>query len=298
MELVAARTADDVDDAAHRPAELGAVAGGRDLDLLHLLHDHRLGLVAAVDVVDVRAVDVEHVLAAGRAVDREAALVAFILDAGHRAQQPVEVAVARQLHEHFLGHDAALGGALDVDQRALADDRDLLLERADLESDVQGDGLLELQEDRFALVGLEPLEREGEGVLTGRQGEQAVGPCRVGDRGGRADQPGAGRFDGDAGERRALFIDNLADEPARRNLGGREGAGQGHCEEQDKALLHSHKLITPFLKKLHSLGRKLEGSPPGQAPFLWTCSRFHLLHMSNLKLGKSLGQTYNLYQGP
>jgi len=127
-----------------------------------------------VDVGDVRAVDVEDILGARRAVNRQAALVAFVLNAGHRGQQAVEVAVARQLHEDFLGHGRALGGRLDVDQGALPDDRDLLGQRALGQDDVQGDGLFQLEDDVLPLDRLEALQAEGQVVGPRRQGEQPV----------------------------------------------------------------------------------------------------------------------------
>ena len=239
VELVAARTADDVDDAAHRAAEFGAVAGRGDLHLFQLFHDDALGLGSKVDVGDVRSVDVEHVLAAGGAVDRQAAFVGIDLDAGNRAQQAVEIAAAGQLHERFLGHRAALGGRLDVDQRALADDRDFLGQRALLQGDVERQGLLELKHDVFALDRLEALQAEHDGVNARGQGEQAIRARLVGDRNGLADQLGTRGFDGYAGERSSLVILHFADDLAGRGLGRRKGDEEHDREQRNRKLFHA-----------------------------------------------------------
>ncbi len=234
VELVAARPRDDVDDAAHRAAVFGVVAGGRDLDLLEQLEDDVLRLAAVVEVRDVRAVDVEHVLRPGRAVHGQAGRVGLLLDAGDGADERIERPAPGQGQEDLLGHDLALDRALDVDQGGHADDRDLFLDGRLLEGHVQAQGLRQLELDALADQGLEALEREGDVVGAGRQGHQAVDAVDVRDRGGLADQLGTDGFDAHAGQGASLRIgDPAVDPPGRREL-RQGGPGESEKERQDE----------------------------------------------------------------
>jgi hypothetical protein len=150
-----------------------------------------------------------------------------------------EVAVPGQLHKGFLGHRRALGGALDVDQGALPDDRDLLSQRRLRQDDVEGDGLLELKRDAFALDGLEALQRVGDGVRARRQREEAVRADLVAYRGRSSNQPSAFCHDGNTGERSALIVLDRTDDLTGRGLCGGDADEERDREQGEQDLFHA-----------------------------------------------------------
>ena len=122
--------------------------------------------------------------------------------------------------ERFPGQGHALDRRLDVDERRLADDRHLLLDRAHGHGGVELQGLLDSNDDADPGDGLEPLEGEGNLVGAGGKAEEAVDAVGVGQRGRLADKPGARGLDGNAGKRTALFVRDGAEDLAGGNLGG------------------------------------------------------------------------------
>ena len=211
MKRVAALPRDDVDDPAQRAAELGLVAAGLDLDFVDEFEGHVLAAGAGQDVADVRAVDVEHVFQAGRAVDRDAGEELLIVDARHGAEEGVEVAAVRQDLESLPGQGHPLDRRLDVDERRLADDRHFLLDGAQGHGGVKLQGLLDGENDPGPNDGLESLESEGNLVIAGGEAEEAIDADGVGQSGRLADEPGTGGLDGDARQGIALFIGDGAE---------------------------------------------------------------------------------------
>ena len=73
MKLVGAALGLDTEHAAHRPAEFRLVSGGLQLKLLDGLNAQVLIVEAVIHARGVDSIDVEDVLSARRAVDRNAA---------------------------------------------------------------------------------------------------------------------------------------------------------------------------------------------------------------------------------
>ena len=221
VEGVAARAGDDVDDAADRAAVFGVIAGGLELDLLGEIEDHVLLAGPAVQVRGVRPVDEKNVLGPRGAVDRDAVeQVVLALDARQDGHQRIEAAALGQGVEGLGREDLAPGRVLDVDERGLADDHDLLFDGAGLQGDVHDQRLFDGQDDIVADDRAEALEAIGDGVGAGGKGEQAVNAVRVGDGGRDAHEARALRLHRDAGERRPLVVFDRADDPAGcRSLG-------------------------------------------------------------------------------
>ncbi len=207
VEGVAAGAGDDVDDAADRPAVLGVVAGGLDLDLFGEIEDDVLFAGAVDHVGGVRAVDVEDVLGPRRAVDRDAAeKVVLALDAGDDGHQRIEAPALGQGREGLGREDLAAGLALDVDERSLADDHDFLFDGGGHHLDVDDQGLFDPEDDVVTDDGREALEIEGDRISPRRKGQETVGAVGIGDRRRRSDEPWPFRFDGDAGKGPSLVI--------------------------------------------------------------------------------------------
>ena len=166
---------------------------------------HERGVVATTRVVHVvvrHAVHDERHLVATATVDRER-LIAFATrathvlvgqrndDARHEDAQTLEAASRRQGIDHRTRERLALLGALGVDERALAGNRDGLFESADSQISVDGGGETTGQFDTFALHRAESDQREGDGIGARSQIDDAV--TAIGVRDDRADFLDQGR---------------------------------------------------------------------------------------------------------
>ena len=150
MVLVAALPGHNADDSAQGAAVLGRVAAGLDLDFVHEFKGRRLLAHTSLGSGDVRAVDVEHVLGTGSAVNRKAAQPGLSVDARNGRGQGVEVSSAGKDLEHLFGQSHALHRALDIDQGRLSDDRHFLFQGAHLQNDIQLDCHFQLNDDPFS----------------------------------------------------------------------------------------------------------------------------------------------------
>ncbi len=167
VESVAAGAGDDVDHPAHRAAELSLVAAGLDLDLVEEVEVDLLRHRPVLEMGRIDSVDKENVLRGRGPVDGypaglggspgpvDAAGERLVGHPGQDRHERGEVAVLGQDGEHGLGHGQALAVALHVDERSLARDHDLLADPAELHGRVQGDGLLQAQDDVLPDQGLE-----------------------------------------------------------------------------------------------------------------------------------------------
>ena len=134
LELVGAALGDDLEGAAVGAARVGAEALGLEVELadrverevLHQAADRVVVVVAAVDqVVDVAAAAARDLRGELRRLGRVG--VEAEADARHQRRQVAELpAVQRQVLDLGGGDDLAHAGVLDVDQRRLGRDRDLL----------------------------------------------------------------------------------------------------------------------------------------------------------------------------
>ncbi|MCK7540029.1 MAG: hypothetical protein MZV63_58540, partial [Marinilabiliales bacterium] len=126
------------------------------------------------------AVHVPHAPGARGAVDREAAGVAFVLDAGERwtEQARRRCPAAGRLMNTSLVMVWPLTVLLTSISGPLPDDRDLLLDGRLVQGDVQGDGGGQPDDDVLADEGLEALQGEDDLVGAGRQGVNRRGRCR------------------------------------------------------------------------------------------------------------------------
>ena len=191
VEGVAAGTGDDTDDAPHGAAVLGLVTGGLDLNLFDHLEGGALRGLTGVESRRVHAVDIEHVLRPGGAVDGGSAQPGLHVDTGDGGDQGLKVSSLRKGGEDLFGQDAAAGGALCVDQGHLGGNNDLFAQLSELHLHVDSESLLHMQDN--VLFGDRGKAFQGEGDLVGsrRDPQEPILAVLVGDRGGRSHHGGA-----------------------------------------------------------------------------------------------------------
>ena len=253
MELVAAGLRDDVDHAAERPAVLGLVAAGLDLDLLDELAVDGLALEAFDDVGRVDAVDDVLVLDGCRAVycQRERAslrLAPVGVDARVRPDDIGVVAGHGQARDDLRRVVRAGRRGIHIHQRRLAADRHRF-RRRELQGDVHRRGGVE-RDDRRLLDGARAGERSLEPVGARRNGGNPVVPVRTGDDDPRALKVRARGLDRDAGKRLTLrIVDGSLD--VSQGLGENEGRrqDQAHRGDPETSIPISHEFLLPSLQK-------------------------------------------------
>ena len=101
--------------------------------------------------------------------------------------------------------------------------------------DVDGQGLLDAEDDVVPDDGREALETEGDRISPRRKGQETVGAVGIGDRRRRSDEPGPFRFDGDAGEGPSLVVHDGAYDPAGRgSLSGEDPGQEKHGDRRQQ----------------------------------------------------------------
>ena len=146
---------------------------------------------------------------------------AVILDARRQVDQARGVLEALLLPDRLEHLPVQIGGVhlgiLDVDEGRRPRDRHLLLELADLENDIDGDGLADKDLDPFPLDGREPRERNFDRVDAAGQGREPEPALRRGELGlNSPDEVGREHLDLSPGKRAALFVDDLSLDGSRR----------------------------------------------------------------------------------
>ena len=121
----------------------------------------------------------------------------------------------------------------DFQHGRFARDRDRLVECAERHRDVDLEVDGGPQQNPIALVGREPRQFRGDGVLARRQVDQAVVARRVGDAGGGCDHVGARRGDRDTRQDPALVILHVAAQAAARGLRLHDKRARHQDDEQE-----------------------------------------------------------------
>ena len=254
VEGVGAGLRGDVDDAARDLAELGEIVVGLDLELLDVVEDGRVVVVADEgEIVD--AIEQEHVAAVTLAADGgegeaadggagEAAATAGVLangdgaDAGGEGEELGEVAaVEREILDGALTDDGAELGGGGVDGGHGGADVDSLRGRADGEGEVEGGGLVDLEGEAGFLEGVEAVLGDAHLVIAGLHVDERERAGLGADGLLRGLSVNVGEGDGGAGDAGAGGIGNGAAEGGGGALGeGRRGAAEGEDGEDQKRI--------------------------------------------------------------
>src|SRR6185503_7708454 len=192
-EVVGAALRDDADDAAEGRLVLGVVAGLLHLDLFDevLLDDlraadRRTGARPGVGAVD--AVDEIAVLRTGRAVDHQAARAGsrgagvFVVRSRDLREQTDETAALGHGFDHLVADRRGRRIRFGVDERRLARDLDAFGQAADLEREIDLQGLTEI-DDCAGLRRAEAGEGRGDLIRPGGQGGETKHARGIGHRG-------------------------------------------------------------------------------------------------------------------
>ncbi len=209
---------------------IGAAAGALDHDFL----DVQLAEDEAADgAADDLLVDAVHNrLRLWRAMHAEPRLRPVVtgtlrlygqIGAGNECGQHREATASGQGVERLALELRLIARAADVHERRLAGDGERFLDRADGHVGVHGGDELAAQLDAFAPDGGEAGQREGDGVRSRTQVDDAVQPLAVRHRRARTrDQRGAAGLDGHTGQHRARGVLDDARDAALRPRGGRQ----------------------------------------------------------------------------
>ena len=262
MELVGSRLADGVDDPGRGGLVLGVHLVRDDLELGDRLEGRlRLRLPPAQVVVVGPAVQHEHDAGLVLTVDADAGRARTArrrqLHAGQQGDEAGEVAARRrQVLQLLQGHVAADLGRGQVDQGRLAGNRDRLLQRPDLQRQVDLHRRPDLQDDVLGDELAEAREPRGERVRPGLQAGQRV--LALGPRDGLAEGPGlfVGGDDGRAGEHAALLVENDSANRGRSLCVGGRGCGARQPESEQNDYDGTHGCTS----------RKHEFTPPTERP--------------------------------
>ena len=211
MEHVAAVVRDHVDlHAADR--RFGRERARLIADLLHqAVVEIKPGLIAAeADVLNLHAVDHEHVVVVRRAVHLERRLLHDLRaadvgrlgrDAGNQLPDGERILARRNGVELLAVHHRLRDRTVDVDQRRGAGDGDRLLELTECQLGVDSGGERRGQRDTVAPERAEAGEGERDRVVTRSEIDDAVAAGIVGDGRARAfDERGAGGLHGHTGQ--------------------------------------------------------------------------------------------------
>ncbi len=221
LERIAAGLRDDVDVRAAAAAHFGAHRCRVNRDLLGRSEVHVVHRAVVLGGVGRDAVVVQVVV--GRAVGDHVGRgrrvqPAWILPRhrhpGQHGGRSENRPGCRHVLENFLIQARADLGVLDVDGRGRAAHRHRLLQRCQLHRAIDGDRLAHRYDDAFAherrKSGELELQRVGAGVDRG----EAILPGGAGRCGRGAHDRRAGERDGDAGQRAALIVSDLANQLA------------------------------------------------------------------------------------
>ena len=283
VDAVGARLGQHVDLPARVAAELGAVGVRLDAELANRLGAERrsrgtagrpvreIVLQRAVEQVDVRA-RILSVHAHGQPVRHHGAAVAMRIgeDAGlEQREVRVVAAVERQLIDRFRPDEKTELAAGGVDERRVAGHRHFFAQSADLERDVDDEGLGNRQQQIAPHVRLEAGELGAQLVGARRQPGDDVAALRV--RGDRARQRGADvpDRDRDPGQHAAVgIVDGAGDRGGslcRRRRGEQRDEEQGESEQDRAACTWAHQRETPWGRKTCVKQAILS---PGQPPIV------------------------------
>jgi hypothetical protein len=249
VEVVGTAFGDDVDDASGDLSELGEIVVGLDLELLDVIDDGLVIVVADEGAEVADAVEEEHVAAVSCAIDggegkgadglaSESTAAAGVLryahgtDAGSEFEELGEIASVEGEIVDGMGADngAEFGGA-GLDCGGIGGDGDLLVDGTGGEGEVEASGLIDAEHETGEFGGAEAFLGYRDGVVAGEDVDDGKGSSGGGDRGLLYVGVGVLEDDLRAGDNSAGGVGNRTADGGR---GLSEHGKGGHKEETEK----------------------------------------------------------------
>ena len=212
---ICSRLGGGIDDSAATASKLRRVIGGLNLEFGDGINAAQDGDISVVIGVVVDAIEQEIVLVAAHAVDGKtpaciavggrAATVNRSLDdfgypGGELGKIGVTSPVQRQQFDCLACHDIAEGGALGLEQRSGSTDLYGLRYGADLQSEVESNGLLHIEHDVVSYFFAKPGGFDGDGVPADMERSNQVVAVNVALHGGVDPRVHVGGCYGDIGQ--------------------------------------------------------------------------------------------------